>query len=59
AFAVYVFHPPVLIALAIAFHGVSAPPLIKAAMLTLATALAMFIVVAPVLRRIPYLRGIL
>ncbi len=59
AFAVYVFHPPVLIALAIAFHGVSAPPLAKAAMLTLATALAMFIVVAPVLRRIPYLRGIL
>ena len=34
AFAVYLFHPPVIIALAILLHPVAAPPLVKAALLT-------------------------
>jgi len=59
AFAVYVFHPPVIIALAMAQHGFAAPPLMKAATLTLATAFATFALAALVFRRIPYLRNIL
>jgi hypothetical protein len=59
AFAVYVFHPPVLIALAIALQGFSAPPLVKAVVLTAATAIATFGLSALVLRRIPVLRAML
>ncbi len=59
AFAVYLFHPPVLIALAIAFHGIMAPPLVKAALLTVAAAMATYSVSAVVLRNIPLLRRIL
>jgi glucans biosynthesis protein C len=59
AFAVYLLHPPVVIALAILLHEVTAPPLLKAVLLTAAAVFLMFFVVAPVLRRIPLLQRIL
>jgi glucan biosynthesis protein C len=59
AFAVYLFHPPVLISLAIALHGVIAPALIKDLMLSLATGIATFALCGLILRRIPLLRKIL
>jgi glucan biosynthesis protein C len=59
AFAVYLFHPPVIIVLAILLHGVAAPPLLKAALLTLSAAVVTFSAAALVLRRIPPLRRIL
>jgi fucose 4-O-acetylase-like acetyltransferase len=59
AFAVYIFHPPAIIALAILLHGAAVPPLLKAALLTVAAASMTFCVAALVLRRIPLLRRIL
>jgi glucan biosynthesis protein C len=59
AFAVYLFHPPVIIALAILLHEVAAPPLLKAALLTVAAAFVTFSFAALVLRWIPLLRRIL
>jgi glucans biosynthesis protein C len=59
AFAVYLFHPPVLIALAVALRSLTAPPLVKAAILTVAAAIATYAVSAVVFRRIPLLRRIL
>ena len=59
AFAVYLFHPPVLIALAIAFRSLAAPPLMKAVILTFASAIATYSVSALVFRNIPLLRRIL
>lgn len=59
AFAVYLFHPPVLIALAIGFQSLLAPPLVKAVMLTFAAAIATYALSAVVLRNIPLLRRIL
>jgi surface polysaccharide O-acyltransferase-like enzyme len=59
AFAVYLFHPPAIITLAILLHEAAAPPLLKAVLLTAAAAFLTFSVVAPVLRRIPLLQRIL
>jgi glucan biosynthesis protein C len=59
AFAVYLFHAPVLIALAIAFRSLGAPPLVKAGILTVAAAIATYAASAVVLRKIPLLRRIL
>jgi glucan biosynthesis protein C len=59
AFAVYLFHPPAIIALAILLHEASVPPLLKAALLTVAAAFVTFSFAALVLRRIPLLRRIL
>lgn len=59
AFAVYLFHPPVIIALALMLHGVPGDALFKAALLTAAAAVATFALSALILRRLPLLRGIL
>lgn len=59
AFAVYLFHPPILIVLALALHGVAAPALVKAAMLTVATTVVAFTLSQLVFRRIPLLQRIL
>ena len=59
AFAVYLFHPPILIALALALRSFDAPAIIKAATLTLCTAVAAFMISDLVLRRIPGLKKIL
>ena len=59
AFAVYLFHPPAIIALAILQHEAAAPPLVKVAVLTVAAAFVTFSFAALVLRRIPLLRQIL
>jgi fucose 4-O-acetylase-like acetyltransferase len=59
AFAVYLIHPPVIIALALALHGVAAPALLKAAVLTGLAVVATFSVSSLVVRRIPGLRQIL
>jgi glucan biosynthesis protein C len=59
AFAVYLFHPPVLIAIAIALHGFGAPALIKVLVLSLATCFAAFALSGLIFRRLPLLRNIL
>jgi len=59
SFAVYLIHPPVLIALAILLHGLAFDPLTKAVLLTVLGAVACFAILAPVLRRIPLLGAIL
>lgn len=59
SFAVYVFHPPVLIALALLLHPLAAPPLVKAAALTVLATIATFSLSALVIRRLPLLRQIL
>ena len=59
SFAVYAFHPPVLIALALLLHPLAAPPLVKAAVLTALATIATFSLSAAVIRRIPLLRRIL
>jgi surface polysaccharide O-acyltransferase-like enzyme len=59
AFAVYLFHPPVIIALAILLHPVAAPPLLKAALLTACAAVVTFALSALVFRRLPVLSRIL
>lgn len=59
AFAVYVFHPPVLIALAIALHRVNAPAVPKAVLLSLLASLFTFSLSSLALRRIPVLRRVL
>jgi surface polysaccharide O-acyltransferase-like enzyme len=59
AFAVYLFHPPAIITLAILLHEASVPPLLKAALLTVAVGFVTFSFAALVLRRIPLLRRIL
>jgi glucan biosynthesis protein C len=59
AFAVYLFHPPVLIAVAIALHGVSAPALVKDLLLSLGACVATFALSGLLFRRIPLLRRIL
>ncbi len=59
AFAVYVFHPPILIAITLVMAGLHWPPLVK---FVLATALAIgasFALCALVFRRIPLLKKIL
>jgi glucan biosynthesis protein C len=59
AFAVYLFHPPVLIAIAIALHGLSAPALAKDLLLSLGACIVTFLASALVFRRMPLLRRIL
>lgn len=59
AFAVYLFHPPILVSCAILIHAAGMPGPVKAMLLTAITALAAFAAAALVLRRIPYLRRIL
>jgi surface polysaccharide O-acyltransferase-like enzyme len=59
AFAVYLFHPPVLIAIALALHGLSAPALVKDFLLSLSACLATFALSGLILRRVPLLRKIL
>ena len=59
AFAVYLFHPPIIIAIAILLHGLTAPGPWKAALLTLLAAIASFSLSHLVFRRIPYLRQVL
>jgi hypothetical protein len=58
AFAVYVFHPPVIILLAILLSGFDAPSAVKAALLTVSAALVTFSLSAAVRRRIPGLQRI-
>jgi surface polysaccharide O-acyltransferase-like enzyme len=58
AFGVYLIHPPILIGIALLLHGVEFAPPAKAAILTALTALATFLVAAPLLRRAPLLRAI-
>ncbi len=59
AFAVYVFHPPIVILGARALHGVDWPPVVKFATLTVIGIVVSFTLSAAVFRRIPLLRGIL
>jgi len=59
AFAVYVFHPPVLILLAIVLSGFDAPAVIRAVLLTVSAALVTFSLSAGFIRRIPGLQRIL
>ena len=58
AFAVYVFHAPVLIALTMAFRPLGLNPFALAAVLTIATLLATY-AIADLVRRLPGLRSIL
>ncbi len=59
AFAVYLFHPPILIACAILIHGIAVAGPAKAGLLTAMAAIAAFAMSALVFRQIPYLRGVL
>jgi surface polysaccharide O-acyltransferase-like enzyme len=59
AFAVYLFHPPVLIAIALGLRGVLLPPLLKALLLTALSAVVAFSLCHFLLRRIPVLKRIL
>jgi surface polysaccharide O-acyltransferase-like enzyme len=59
AFAVYLFHPPVIIALAIMLHSVAAPPLVKTVLLTACATVVTFTLSALVFRRLPVLNRIL
>lgn len=59
AFAVYLFHPPILVSCAILIHGVGMPGPAKAVLLTGIAAMAAFAVSALVLRRTPYIRRVL
>jgi glucan biosynthesis protein C len=59
AFAVYLLHPPVIIALAMGIHAIVWPALAKAALLTVIAAVASFLLSDFVVRRLPGLRRIL
>jgi glucan biosynthesis protein C len=59
AFAVYLFHPPVLIAIALTLRGLSAPALVKDLMLSLGACVATFALSGVIFRRLPLLRNIL
>lgn len=59
AFAVYVFHPPILILAARAIHSVVLPSLLKFVILTCISAVLSFVLSAILFRRIPLLRRIL
>jgi surface polysaccharide O-acyltransferase-like enzyme len=58
AFGVYLIHPPILIAFAIALHPLSWPPIAKAALLTALAAIGSLAASALILRRSP-LRAII
>jgi fucose 4-O-acetylase-like acetyltransferase len=59
AFAVYVFHTPVLIALSKMMIGLHWPLLLKFLLLTLLSILVTYILSAALLRRVPFLKNIL
>lgn len=59
AFAVYVFHPPVIIGIARVMRSAAWHPLVQFAALTVAAAAATFALSAAVFRRIPLLKSIL
>lgn len=59
AFCVYVFHPPVLIAITRLLHLYQANPLLKFALATVLAVSATYALSATLLRRIPLLRAIL
>jgi surface polysaccharide O-acyltransferase-like enzyme len=59
AFAVYVFHAPVLVALAWWTRGVHAPPLLKFALLSALGLAATLLLSSLLLRRIPLLRRLM
>lgn len=59
AFAVYVFHTPVLIALSKMMIGLHWPLLLKFLLLTLLSILVTYVLSAVILRRIPLLKNIL
>jgi surface polysaccharide O-acyltransferase-like enzyme len=59
AFAVYVFHPPVLIALAVILSDYSAPGILKFPILLAATIVITFSLAEFVLRRTPLLKQVL
>jgi peptidoglycan/LPS O-acetylase OafA/YrhL len=59
AFAVYLVHPPILIAIALLLRTVDVPAPLKAATLTSLAAIACFMLSALLLRRLPLLRRIL
>jgi glucan biosynthesis protein C len=59
AFSVYVFHPPVVIALARALHLVPLHPLLKFVVLTFSATVTSFVLSAVIFRRVPGLRTIL
>lgn len=59
SFAVYVFHPPILIGLTIALHRLNWPPLAKFVLLSLLGLVASFLAAHYVFRRVPGLRRIL
>jgi len=58
AFAVYVFHPPVLIAASLALRGFQAPPVAKFAIVSAAATVITFSLAAA-LRRVPVLNRVL
>jgi glucan biosynthesis protein C len=59
AFAVYVFHPPILIAITLGMAGLHWPPLVKFVLATALSIAASYALCAGVFRRIPGLKKIL
>lgn len=59
AFAVYLFHPPILVAIALALGSLAAPPVAKFVLLTGLSCVASFVAAEWVFRRIPVLNRIL
>jgi hypothetical protein len=59
AFAVYVFHPPILIAISLSMAGLHWDPLLKFLLLTFLSIVVSFSISAFVLRKIPVLNKIL
>jgi glucan biosynthesis protein C len=59
AFAVYVFHPPILIGTAIMLHAVDVPVLLKFLLLTALSATASFAAAEWIFRKVPWLGRIL
>ncbi len=58
AYAIYIIHPPVLVAIALAWRGIAAPPALKIIVTGSATCLACFII-AGLLLRLPAIKRIL
>jgi fucose 4-O-acetylase-like acetyltransferase len=59
AFAVYVIHPPILVALALALTPLAAPPIAKFVLLWVTGLVVCFGLAAPLARRVPRLGAIL
>lgn len=58
AFAVYVFHPPILIAITLGMAGLQAPALLKFGLATALSVIVSFTICALVVRKIPVLKRI-